>query len=100
MLDQVVNFFLVHAAIVLPAAVVLALIVSSKARAGIMALVYQAYQRLQGLRGIPRCHGVVAGHYLVLDFVRGTPYREASWSNRDGWFSELLAVLDQGLEQW
>jgi serine/threonine protein kinase len=54
---------------------------------------YQAYQRLQGLRGIPRCHGLVAGHYLVLDFVRGTPYREASWSDRDGWFSELLAVL-------
>jgi serine/threonine protein kinase len=54
---------------------------------------YQAYQRLQGLAGIPRCHGLVAGHYLVLDFVRGRPYRDASWSDRAGWFSELLVVL-------
>lgn len=38
MLDKVANFFLVHAAIVLPAAVVLALIVSSTARTGVMAL--------------------------------------------------------------
>jgi serine/threonine protein kinase len=54
---------------------------------------YQAYQRLEGLRGIPRCHGLAAGHYLVLDFIRGTPYREAAWSDRDRWFNELLAVL-------
>ena len=38
MLDQIVNFFLVHAAIVLPLAVVLALLVSSTARTGFKAL--------------------------------------------------------------
>ena len=38
MLDQIVNFFLVHAAVVLPLAVMVALIVSSTARAGLMAL--------------------------------------------------------------
>lgn len=38
MLDKAVNFFLVHAAIVLPLAVVLALIVSSTARALVMFL--------------------------------------------------------------
>lgn len=38
MLDTVANFFLVHAAIVLPLAVVLALLISSTARTGVMAL--------------------------------------------------------------
>ena len=38
MLDQIVNFFLVHAAIVLPLAVVLALVVSPTARAGFKSL--------------------------------------------------------------
>ena len=38
MLDQIVNFFLVHAAIVLPLAVVLALLVSPTARAGFKSL--------------------------------------------------------------
>lgn len=38
MLDQIVNFFLVHAAIVLPLVVALALIVSPTARAGFKAL--------------------------------------------------------------
>ena len=54
---------------------------------------YQAYQRMQGLQGVPRCLGMVGGHYLVLEYIRGTPYREATWTDRDRWFNELLAVL-------
>ena len=54
---------------------------------------YQAYQRMQGLQGVPRCLGLVGSHYLVLEFIRGTPYREATWTDRDRWFNELLAVL-------
>lgn len=54
---------------------------------------YQAYRRLEGVAGVPRCHGLAADHYLVLDYVAGTPYREASWSDRARWFDELLAVL-------
>lgn len=54
---------------------------------------YQAYRRLEGVAGVPRCHGLAAGRYLVLDYVAGTPYREASWSDRARWFDELLAVL-------
>jgi len=29
----------------------------------------------------------------VLDYVAGTPYREAAWTDRAHWFDELLAVL-------
>jgi RIO-like serine/threonine protein kinase len=54
---------------------------------------HQAYQRMRGLQGVPRCLGLVGGHYLVLEFIRGTPYREATWTDRDRWFNDLLAVL-------
>jgi predicted Ser/Thr protein kinase len=54
---------------------------------------YQAYRRMHGLDGVPKCYGLVAGHYLVLEFVHGVPYREAQWTDRDRWFRELLAVL-------
>jgi serine/threonine protein kinase len=48
---------------------------------------------MDGLAGIPRCHGLVAGRYLVLEFIRGTPYRDATWTDRERWFAEFLAVL-------
>lgn len=54
---------------------------------------YAAYRRLDGVAGVPRCHGLVAGHYLVLEFVPGTPYREAEWADRPRWFAEFLALL-------
>ena len=54
---------------------------------------YEAYRRLEGVAGVPRCHGLAAGRYLVLDYVAGTPYRQASWTDRARWFDELLAVL-------
>jgi serine/threonine protein kinase len=54
---------------------------------------YEAYRRMEGLAGIPRCHGLVAGRYLVLEFIRGTPYREATWTDRERWFADFLAVL-------
>lgn len=54
---------------------------------------YQAYRRLAELEGVPRCHGMVAGHYLVMDFVAGKPYREAQFADRERWFAELLTLL-------
>jgi hypothetical protein len=54
---------------------------------------YRAYQRLQGLPGVPECFGLLAGRYLLLEHVRGTAYREATWPDRDLWFTELLRIL-------
>ena len=54
---------------------------------------YQAYLRMDGLSGVPRCYGMVAGHYLVIEYIRGTPYREAVWSDRERWFEEFLEVI-------
>jgi RIO-like serine/threonine protein kinase len=54
---------------------------------------YEAYRRMEGLAGVPRCHGLVAGRYLVLEYVRGKPYRKAEWRDRDRWFAGFLDVL-------
>ena len=54
---------------------------------------YEAYRRLDGLQGVPACHGLAAGRYLVLDFVQGAPYREAAWTDRAAWFDAFLALL-------
>jgi serine/threonine protein kinase len=54
---------------------------------------YRAYQRLQDIDGVPVCHGLVDGRYLILDYVDGTPYRDARWADRDAWFEEFLSVL-------
>ena len=54
---------------------------------------YQAYVRLEGLQGVPRCHGLVGGQYLVLDYVAGASYRDAQFDDRERWFAELLSLL-------
>lgn len=53
----------------------------------------KAYERLKGVHGIPKCFGMVADRYLVLEYVRGTPYRDAVFTDRDAWFTELLGIL-------
>ena len=54
---------------------------------------YRAYQLLHGLMGVPECYGMLAGKYLLLEHIEGSPYRDASWVDRDQWFAELLQVL-------
>jgi len=54
---------------------------------------YRAYQRMQGLAGVPQCYGMVDGRHLVIEYVAGTPYREANFTDRERWFEELLVVL-------
>ena len=54
---------------------------------------FQAYRRMDGLAGIPECYGMVDSSYLAIEFIKGTPYREASWTNREQWFEQFLAVI-------
>jgi serine/threonine protein kinase len=54
---------------------------------------YQAYQRMAGLKGIPECYGMIDGRYLVIEHVQARPYRDATWTDRERWFEELLLVL-------
>ena len=64
-----------------------------RARQATLEREYAAYQRLQGVVGVPACYGLLAGRYLIMEFIDGVPYREASWDDRDGWFAGLLDVI-------
>jgi predicted Ser/Thr protein kinase len=64
-----------------------------KARERTLQREFRAYRRMQGLAGIPRCHGMVDGQFLVIDFIRGTPYREARFEDREQWFREFLDII-------
>jgi predicted Ser/Thr protein kinase len=64
-----------------------------RARRATLAREYGAYRILEGIPGVPRCHGMLGGRYLVLQHVRGTPYREAVIEDRERWFALLLETL-------
>jgi len=54
---------------------------------------YAAYQRLDGVVGVPACYGMLAKRYLLMEFIDGIPYRQASWQDRDAWFAQLLNII-------
>lgn len=56
---------------------------------------YKAYQRLTGIAGVPVCYGYLQDRYLVLEHVRGEPFRNAVLTGRNAWFDELLAIIRQ-----
>ena len=56
---------------------------------------FQAYQRLDGIAGFPRCHGLINDAWLVLDFVPGQSIRDAAIENRAEFFDCLLRTIQQ-----
>jgi predicted Ser/Thr protein kinase len=64
-----------------------------RARQATLEREYAAYQRLEGVTGVPACYGLLAGRYLVMEYIDGTAYRHASWQDRDQWFAGLLDVI-------
>jgi predicted Ser/Thr protein kinase len=55
----------------------------------------RAYERLAGFAAAPRCHGLLRGQYLVLDYIAGEPARYAEIADREAFFAELLARLQE-----
>lgn len=64
-----------------------------KARQATLEREYSAYQRLQGVKGVPACYGMLANRYLLMEFIDGVPFREAAWQDRDSWFAALLEII-------
>jgi predicted Ser/Thr protein kinase len=64
-----------------------------KARKKTLLREYAAYQRMDGLKGVPECYGLIGGEYLAIEHIRGAPYRHASWNDRDQWFVEFFEIL-------
>ena len=53
----------------------------------------EAYSRLAGISGIPKCYGIIADRFLVLEYIKGSPYRGAEIEDRDDWFRQLLVII-------
>ncbi len=51
---------------------------------------YQSYQRLSGLAGFARCHGLFEDRFLVLDYVEGEDFRGNQRVDREAFFADLL----------
>ena len=56
---------------------------------------YRAYSKLSGVRGIPRCYGLLDGRYLVLECIGGVPVRRAQITDRGMFFGTLLNLIKQ-----
>ena len=54
---------------------------------------FKAYRQLRGVAGIPSCYGFLDSRYLLLEHIRGKPYREAEIADREQFFEELLIIL-------
>lgn len=53
----------------------------------------RAYERMDGLRGVPSFYGLLDDRFLVLEHLDGTPYRDTGIADRDTWFARLLEVI-------
>lgn len=51
------------------------------------------YERLKGIYGIPRSHGLIDNRYLVLDFVPGRDFRKTDIEDREGFYREMLSII-------
>jgi predicted Ser/Thr protein kinase len=56
---------------------------------------YGVYQRLDGYPGSPRCHGLLRGRYLVLDYIEGVRFRNHEIHDRRAFFDTLLAHIKE-----
>jgi serine/threonine protein kinase len=54
---------------------------------------YRACRQLEGVAGIPACHGFIEGRYLIVQHVQGQPYRGAESADREAFFRQLLEIL-------
>ncbi len=56
---------------------------------------YRVYSRLSGMKGIPRCLGLLDNRYLVLEYIDGIPIRNARITERNVFFESLLTVIKE-----
>jgi len=54
---------------------------------------YDAYQRLAGFAGSPRCYGFIDGRYLVLECINGVSLRNGRIDDRRTYFDTLFAHI-------
>ncbi len=55
----------------------------------------RAYQALQGIDGLVRCHQLLDGQWLILDWQEATPFRFAEIGDHELFFQRLRTILDE-----
>ena len=55
----------------------------------------KVYSRLNGISGVPHCHGLVGNRYLVLDYIDAEPFEHARIEDHEAFFEELLALIKE-----
>ncbi len=56
---------------------------------------HRVYARLEGLAGVPRCFGMLAGEFLLLEYIDAEPFRDAEIEDRAAFFDELAQLIVQ-----
>lgn len=56
---------------------------------------YRVYSKLYGLRGVPRCYGLLQGRYLVLEYIDGVPVRDIGIADLDAFFEDFLDLIKE-----
>lgn len=51
------------------------------------------YRLLQGVDGVPRCYGLINGCYLVLQYIDGQTFRDATIEDHTRFFEQLLVII-------
>ncbi|MCW8855157.1 MAG: hypothetical protein OQK76_12460 [Gammaproteobacteria bacterium] len=56
---------------------------------------YDVYCKLAGFKAVPRCYGLIANKYLVLEYIDGQPIRNIRPKDEVSYFARLLDDIKQ-----
>jgi serine/threonine protein kinase len=56
---------------------------------------HRVYRTLNGINGVPICHGFLNKRYLILEYVDGTPIRHAQIADPDYFFKAFLQLIQR-----
>ena len=56
---------------------------------------HRVYQTLNGMDGVPICHGFLKKRYLILEYVDGTPIRHAQIADSNHFFKSFLQLIQR-----
>jgi len=54
----------------------------------------RAYERLQGIPGIPNCYGMFRDRYLAIEFIDAPTYRHSPPVHREKFFERLFEIIE------
>ncbi|HEY3487961.1 MAG TPA: hypothetical protein VGL10_07840 [Gammaproteobacteria bacterium] len=54
---------------------------------------YRVYQKLADIPGIPRCYGLLADRFLILEYIEGASLRDGRIGDREQFFTGLRSLL-------